>query len=261
MNKKLILIIIIIFSGGLFANEVKDILKEVKFEQKIGVQLDPTLKFIDENEKTVTRETLFEGKPGIFIFSYSQCKTLCPMVMNGLILELRNIKQTVGVDYNILFLSIDSKETQSDTKERKKLALKIYNRPISSNGWKFLRGTELQIQKAAHQLGFFYRYDPNSKQYAHPAGLIFLTPNGKVSSYLMGAGFQSKAIEEALKIAAVGKKGNLVEAILLYCFHYDPENGKYGSLIISSLRIAGVISLLAIFCGLIYLNRSKRRAM
>lgn len=249
MNKTIyfiVLVFVLSINHVVSAHVENTLLKDVKFEQKIGARLDSKLNFIDEQDQKILAKNLFRNIPSIFVFSYSHCKNLCPMIVNDLTKGLSNVKKKAGIDFNVLFLSIDPTDSKQDLKERKKTA---------PQGWFFLRGTDAVIKKAASDLGFSYSYDQKSNQYAHPSGLVFLTPKGFVSSYLLGVNFKSDAIERGLKTAGEEKRGSLVEDILLYCFHYDPTNGKYGSLIIRSIRIGGIFTLVALGYGIFLLNR------
>ena len=107
----------------------------------------------------------------------------------------------------------------------------------------------------ADAVGFRYAYDPVTKQYAHPAGLVVLTPDGHVSQYLFGVNFDPKALHTALTTAATQKIGSPIEQLLLLCFHFNPVSGKYGRLIIGVLRAAGVLTVLALGGLLVYLVR------
>lgn len=257
MNKCMIFILLCIANMSLAAVNNKTI----QFDQNIGVQLDGHYQFLDEKEKIVRTKDLLHEKPGIFVFSYSQCKTLCPLVFESLVHELGQMKKKIGADYTVIFLSIDPSDTSQDLLKRKEMVQRLYKRPSALTDWMFLRGSEKEIQKVANQFGFHYYYDPVSKQYAHPSGLIFLTPSGKVSSYLMGVNYQSLNIENALSLASKEKSGSLAEALLLYCFHYDPTNGKYGALIINAMKIAGVLTIFIFIAGFIYLHFFWRRTV
>ena len=41
----------------------------------------------------------------------------------------------------------------------------------------------------------FTTFDPDLKQFAHPVDIVFATPTGAVSSYLLGVGYQPAAVQ------------------------------------------------------------------
>ncbi len=128
--------------------------------------------------------------------------------------------------------------------------------PGADAGWHFLTSPdEPTIRRLADAVGFRYAYDPVTKQYAHPAGLVVLTPEGRVSQYLFGVNFDPKALQTALTTAAAQKIGSPIEQFLMLCFHFNPISGKYGALIIGILRAAGVLTLLCMGGLLVYLIR------
>jgi protein SCO1/2 len=54
--------------------------------------------------------------------------------------------------------------------------------------------------------------------------------------------------------------GTPVEKLLLRCFHYDPERGRYGFAILGSVRVLGLATLGALgFFVLRWLRRERGR--
>ena len=113
----------------------------------------------------------------------------------------------------------------------------MYGRPGAVKGWHFLTGDGAQIKQLAAAVGFRYAYDPASKQFAHPSGIMVLTPDGKLARYFYGVKYPSRDLRLGLVEASQGKIGTPVDQILLYCYHYDPATGKYGLLIAHVIRL------------------------
>src|SRR6266850_2177925 len=74
----------------------------------------------------------------------------------------------------------------------------------------------------ADGVGFRYAYDSISKQYAHPSGLVVLTPDGKISRYLFGVTFSPRELYTSLDTASSRKIGTRIQDLILLCFHYRP---------------------------------------
>lgn len=233
-------------------------LEDIKFEQKIGSLLNTKITVRNEKNEIRPLSTYLNNKPSIFAFTYGDCQTLCSLVINGLIKGLNDIDLIAGKDFQVLLLSIDPHETTSTLSARKAMVQKRYLKPTKSEGWHFLSSTKDQIDLAASELGFNYKYDPKSKQYAHASGIIFLRPDAFVSSYLFGVNYNPAAIEKDLRVASKNRSGDIVTQILLYCFHYDPDKDKYGALIIQSLRIAGGFTILLVSAGIAYLSFKRK---
>jgi protein SCO1/2 len=152
----------------------------------------------------------------------------------------------VGNQFDVINVSIDPKETPALAAAKKRTYLKRYGRHGAAAGWHFLTGDDAAIHKLANEAGYRYVYDPRSKQFAHPSGLVILTPDGKVSHYLFGVTYSPNELDSALRDAAARKTGSPIQQFILLCFHYSPITGKYGKLIMTVVRVSGVATLAAL---------------
>jgi len=55
--------------------------------------------------------------------------------------------------------------------------------------------------------------------------------------------------------ASQNKIGNVVDEVLLYCYHYDPDTGKYGPIISRVLKLAAGATILLLGTFLIVMFR------
>ena len=108
-------------------------------------------------------------------------------------------------------------------------------------------------------MGFRYRYDPGSGQYAHATAIMVLTPDGKLSRYLYGIRYPAGDLRLSLVEASARKIGNPVDAVLLYCCQYNPATGKYGVVISHILQLAGFATILTVGTVILMLSRAERR--
>lgn len=235
------------------------ILQQVDFEQRLGTQLPLDLAFRDDTGKPVRLGEYFGEKPVILTLSYYECPMLCTLVLNGLTSALRALRFDLGKEFVAINVSFNPRETPELAGAKKATYLKEYRRPGAEAGWHFLTGDEDAIQRLTAAVGFRYAWDERHQQYAHAAGLVVLTPDGRIARYLYGVEFSPRDLRFALVEAAEGKIGSPVDKLLLYCFHYDPATGRYSAIALSSIRIGGVLTVAALVGFIVVMLRRERR--
>jgi protein SCO1/2 len=231
------------------SNGLPNALKSVGIEQKLNEQVPLDSVFKDETGREVKLGEYFNsGRPTIIALVYFECPMLCNEVLNGLTGSLKSLSLEAGKDFDVIAISFNALENDLPelAKNKKEGYLKRYARPGAENGWHFLTGTQAEIDKVTNAVGFSYFWDEESKQFAHAGGIMFTTPEGKLSRYLYGIDYAPKDIKFALIESADGKIGSSAEQLMLYCFHYDPSTGKYGLSILRVLRLAGIVTLLGL---------------
>jgi protein SCO1/2 len=242
-----VVLFLALFARGIFAQTLPDnVLRKIAFDQNLGARISLDLSFLDEQGKPVRLGDYFGKRPVVLVLGYYDCPMLCTLVLNGMISGLQDIKLEMGRDYEVVNVSIDPHETPALAAAKKRSYVTRFGQPNAANGWHFLTGSEPSIRKLASEVGFNYAFDPASHQYAHPSGLVILTPGGKVSQYLSGVVFSSADLSRALAGAGEGKVGSPVEQLYLLCFHYSPLSGKYSGLILMVVRLISVGVLVAL---------------
>ena len=228
-------------------NQKPSILDQVGLDQRLNSQVPLNLAFNDEKGQAVQLQQYFGEKPVILIMVYYQCPMLCTQVLNGFTGALNGIVRfNVGREFNVVTVSIDPRDTAEDAAAAKKRYLERYRRAGADQGWHFLTGKKDQIDALAQAVGFRYAWDPKIKQYAHASGIMLLTPDGHVSQYYYGIEYAPRDIQLGLVEASKGKIGNVVDQVLLYCYHYDPTQGKYGAAIFNVLRLSALATVLVL---------------
>jgi protein SCO1/2 len=230
-------------------------LKNVGIEQNLNEQIPPGLTFRDETGKTVTLGDYFGKKPMILNLVYYQCPMLCGEVLTGLESALRVLKFDVGKEFDVLTVSFDPKETPEMASAKKAEYLKRYGRSGAADGWHFLTGPASSIDALTKAAGFQYQYDPKSGQFAHATAIMVLTPEGKIAQYYYGVEYAPKDLRLGLIQASENKIGTVVDQVLLYCYHYDPDTGKYGAIISRVLQLAAGATVLILGTFLIVMFR------
>jgi protein SCO1 len=219
-------------------------LKNVGIEQHLDDPIPAELVFRDETGKSVRLGDYFGRKPVILNLVYYQCTMLCGEVLSGLESALRVLKFDVGKEFDVLTVSFDPRETPDMATKKKAELLKRYGRPGAAEGWHFLTGTQESIDALTQAAGFQYQYDPKTGQFAHATAIMVLTPEGKIAQYYYGVEYAPKDLRLGLIQASQNKIGNLADQVLLYCYHYDPNTGKYGAIITRVLQLSGLATIL-----------------
>ena len=230
-------------------------LKNVGIEQRLNEQIPAALTFRDESGKTVQLGDYFGKKPMILNLVYYQCPMLCGEVLSGLESALQVLKFDAGKEFDVLTVSFDPKETPEMAAAKKNEYLKRYGRSGAAAGWHFLTGPAASIDALTKAAGFQYQYDPKSGQFAHATAIMVLTPEGKIAQYYYGVEFAPKDLRLGLIQASQNKIGTVVDQVLLYCYHYDPNTGKYGAIISRVLQLAAGATVLILGTFLVVMFR------
>jgi protein SCO1/2 len=221
------------------------------------VPLDAVFK--DEQGRDVRLGQFFKGKPVVISLVYYACPMLCNQVLNGMLGSFRQVSFNIGEDFEVVTVSFDPKETPALAAKKKETYIKAYNRASGDAGWHFLTGDDANIKRLTEAVGFRYLWDEQTKQFAHASGIMIATPDGKLARYFYGIDYPSRDLRLALVEASANKIGTPVDALMLYCYHYDPATGKYGAVVMNIVRVAGVVTLVLIFGLLVFLRRVARR--
>ena len=230
-------------------------LQHVGIEQHLNRQIPPDLEFRDETGKPVQLRDFFGRKPLMLNLDYYNCPMLCGEVLSGLESALRVLKFDVGKEFDVLTISFDPRETPQTAVAKKAEFLKRYGRPDAAAGWHFLTGPQRSIDELTNAAGFQYQYDSKTQQFAHGTAIMILTPEGKIAQYYYGVEFAPKDLRLGLVQASQNKIGTVVDEVLLYCYHYDPDKGKYGAIISRILKLAAAATILLLGGFLIVMFR------
>jgi len=244
-------------SGGPPSSLKPEQLKHVTFKQRLDEQLPLDASFKDEYGRPVTLGKYFgQKRPVILAFVYYTCPMLCTQVMNGISASLRALTFTAGQDFDVVLVSFDPRDNPSAALEKKQAHLKYWNSEATTGGWHFLTGEEPSIKRVADAAGFSYAFDKQTGQYAHVSGILVATPDGRLSRYFYGVEYSPKELRMALVEAGQGHIGSAIDELLLYCYHYDPEAGRYGVMIMNLVRAAAVLTV-ASMVGFIVVTRRR----
>jgi len=252
-------------TGTVPSNQLPSVLKDVTIEQHVGARIPLDLRFIDELGRPILLSEVVRDRPVILTLNYFRCPSLCSMILTGLREGLREVPMTLGTGFRVVTVSISPSEGPPLALARKRSALVRYGRaPLDDDfgGWRMLTGREPEIRELARSVGFGYSRDPRTGEYSHASVVMILTPQGRVSQYLFGVHYPAEALAAALSRAASpdprARIGSPIAALLLYCFHYDPESGIWSLRIMGLLRALGVLTVVALAGPMILAFRKER---
>lgn len=234
---------------------------QIGIDQRLGERVPMNLAFRDETGAEVRLDEILDKRPAILSLVYYECPMLCTQVLNGLLRSLRVLSLDVGGEFEVITVSIDPGETPALAAAKKKEYVGRYGRDGAAGGWHFLTGTRERIEELAEAVGFRYEYDPETDLYVHASGIMVLTPAGELARYFYGVEYAPKDLRLGLIEAAEERIGNAVDQVLLLCYQYDPTTGKYGLVILNSLRVAGAATV-AVLAALVigWIRRERRQA-
>jgi len=221
------------------------LLSKIKIDQKIGSDLPLDLPFVDERGQAVKLGDYFGKRPVVLALVYYECPMLCTQVLNGLVSSLETLNLNAGKDFDVVAVSFNPKEGPGLASQKKAAYVHRYGRPETTDGWHFLTGTQDSITRLTQAVGFQYAYDESIGQFAHGAAIEVVTPAGTIARYFYGIEFSPRDLRLGLVEASGGHLGTMADDVLLFCYHYDPETGKYGASIMTLVRVAGIATVLA----------------
>lgn len=224
-----------------------------------GAQLPKDVLLQDQSGKQVRLGDYLDGKPIVLQLAYFDCPMLCTQVLNGLLDGLKGIDWTAGKEFRVLVVSFDPRDKPKAAADKRATYLQAYGRSVADGGFEFLVGTDDNVRRLADTVGFRYRWDEPSREYAHAAGAFFFTNDGRLSRTLYGLDFPSKNVHLALVEASQGKLGTAWDRVLLWCFHYDPKEKAYVLATQRVMKAGGALTLVGLGLMLRRLWRAEKK--
>lgn len=233
-------------------------LSGVAFTQRIGAAVPRAASFVDSSGRPTRLGTLTGDKPTILVLAWYNCRQLCNVTLKNLARNLENADYSPRRDFNVIVVSIDPGEGPAAAESARR-RLRAQHGDKGVDAWHLLSGNKTAIDRLAGSIGFVYRRDAETGQYAHPAGLTLLTGDGRVSSYLPGVDFDTDDLNLALTQAGNGELGSAIDRLVLRCFHFDPETGTYSVAVLKTLNMAAVATalLLAATVGIMHWRKGR----
>jgi protein SCO1/2 len=244
---------------GVPAAEVPAQLRDVGFDQNLNQMLPLDVQLTDEHGRTVKIGDYFGKRPVVLSFVYYGCSMLCLQSLSSLAATLGVLSEHPGKDFEVVSVSIDPRETPALALEKKAHYVERSGRPSVAEGWHYLTGTEADIRRLTKAAGFRYAWDESLQQYAHPAGIVIATPQGKVARYLFGIDYGPRDLRLALFDASEEQISSPLKKALLYCYHYDVATGRYSLAILRIVQVAGAATVFSLGTLIFVWTRRERR--
>ena len=234
------------------------ILREVSIAQRLNEPIPPDIIFRDEDGKAIHLGDYFGKKPIVLSLVYFDCPALCTEVLNGELRTMKAISLDLGKDFDAITVSFEPKDTPALAKAKRDVYAGQYGRPGAARNWHFLTGDQTSIDALTRAAGFHYAYDSATRQYAHAAAILVLTPHGRIARYFYGVTYPPRDFRLGLVEASEGKIGTPTDHALLYCYQYDPMTGKYGLIVMNVVRAAGLLTMLVLGIFMFVMFRRER---
>ena len=231
-----------------------DLVQRVGFDQHLNRAVPLGLAFRDDDNGAVRLADYFGSVPVVLAFSYYGCSNLCPTVIGNLGDALRRTGLKSGTQYRVVVLSIDPGDSPLLAAHSKAVYLQ-HESGETARAWHLLTGGDDSIAALTGAAGFRYAYDAATHQYAHPAGVLLLTPGGRIARYFLGFDFTPAQLRQAVEDASEERIASPAARLLLLCFHFDPA-GKYSATILQALRWIAATMLAA---ALVWIATRLRR--
>ncbi len=261
--RPILLIAALLAVSPLFAEPTRDP-EGLETTENLGGQLPLDTVLTDENGKAVRLGDFFgtAQKPVILIPSYFTCPRLCTFIFRGVQKAAAATKATRGLipgrDYTIVSISFKPEEGPADAARKGREMRGSFDPPLKPEAWQFLTGDPASIAAVMDAIGYQYRPD-GEEDYSHAAVIVMAGPEGKITRYLYGVTFEEATFRLSLIESSYGQIGNTAEKIFLYCFRFDPQEGKYTPYMWAIMRIGGVLTVIFIV-GLIFFVRRGEKA-
>lgn len=235
------------------------VLRDVGIDQRLGDTVPATVSFRDETGRAVTLGDYLGNQPVVLSLVYHSCPMLCGQTTNGLAASLKALAFDAGRDFTVLSVSFDPRDTPESAIPRRTNALARYARPAAARGWHFLTGDAAATEALTRAVGFRWTRDPATGEPAHVPATILLTPDGRISRYFYGIEPAPRDLRLGLVEASSGRIGSAVDHLLLFCYRYDPANGRYSAAVMNAVRVGGVLTVLALgaFLGVMWRREGR----
>jgi protein SCO1/2 len=239
-------------------------LQDIDVIEHLGERVPRGLGFNDPTGKAVTLEDLMgQGKPILVTLGYHRCPMLCGLVLEGLAKALKESRLALGKDLLAVDISIDPSEDAGLAVQQQRRVLASVGRGSRTGDWPFWLSIEdkgAAARALADAVGFRYKFDPQSQQFAHEAVAFVLTPEGVIARYLYGVDYSARDFRFAVVEAGGGRVGTSLDRVALSCYRYDPVTRRYAPFVFGFVRIGALMVFLAL-AGLLTVLWRKELAM
>lgn len=254
--KPVLILFLIMFATSASASRQFDPFQVARIDERPGAAIPMTGTFQDSSGKQVSLGAIADGRPLLLVPVLHQCPNFCGVTLAGVMKAIAGQSKRPGRDFSVVAFGIDPEEGIEAAREDLDSLKKATNRQTLDDVHA-LTGTKAEITRITSALGYHYAFDPRIGQYAHAAAIAVLTPDGHLSRWFYGLSPDPNELSQAIATAAQNKGGGWAKQLLLVCFHYDPESGKYTPAITKMLRLAGLATLMVLAVAILRMRRKN----
>ncbi len=256
MVKKILFSFLIVLSISVNADKNP----EVGVDEKLGKYLPLEVHFFDEDSNKVLLKDLIK-KPTVLAFVYYECPGICSPLLSSLAEVIDRTDLILGVDYNVVVISMDELETPQNAAKRKDIIIQLMDKNVPPESWRFLTGNLADIKKVSDAAGFYFKRE--GKDFRHAGCFIFTDSQGKITRYLFpgyserhGFGILPFDFKMAVFEASESRVSPTIARVLQFCYSYDPAGRTY---VFNLTRIFGIIILVFITAFLLYIKFKPKK--
>ena len=243
------------------ANEDPQSFPSLAFHQHPGAQLPLGAELFDASGHATTLREALAQRPSVLVLEYLRCQNLCSLVLTGAVRAISSAGLVPGRDVNLVAISIDPRETAADAAAAQAMYVKRFSNPAAAAaGVHFFTAPPDEVRAIASAVGFPYRYDEHSRQFAHPAGFVVTTPGGRISRYVLGLYPPPGLLKRAVAEASADEVEPPAHPLLLLCFGYDPDEGTAAALAMRLVRWTSALLVLLVVAFIAFLSLRRRPA-
>ncbi len=198
--------------------------------------------------RTTRLAALAGDRPLLVAFFYRRCAGVCTPLLEWVRDAVREVGG-LGADYRVLALSFDDADTVADLRAQAR-AIGV----LGSPHWSFAIAERDAVAQVAGAVDFWYRRDPATGQYDHPA-LVLALDRGRVVRAMLGAPGGSDRFRELVweLRGAFIPFYRVPGQTPLACIAFDPRTGAtrldWGLALLALPALAAVGAALVTFAG------------
>lgn len=254
MKRALLLIVLVaLWPVAVLAGVTQAQLDNLKLAPPPGARVPLDLVFRDLDNHSVTLGEAMGKRPTLLLPADYTCKQICGPALAITAGALVGTGLKAGTDYSLVIFGIDAHDGVD-------AARKFTNAQVGGPGVSVLTGDKAAILKLTRAIGYSFVPDDKNDAIAHPAGLVSLTADGRVSRTLSSLALEPTDLRLALLEAGEGHIGGIIGQLTLLCYGFDAVHGIYTRNIEAILRIAGAMTVVLIAAGIGFLTwRTNRK--
>ena len=245
-------------SGTAEAGLTRDDIARARFTERIGEALpqDVVLREVDGTPRDIG--TLLGGKPALVLFLDYTCTTLCGVAVSALADALTHVPFRQDADYRVLVVGFNPADGLAQ-------AAAFRDAHVGATGFAakahFLSGTPEAVGRITAAAGLAAPYDAEHRQFAHPFGVLLVTPAGRIARYLDPLALTPFDLRLALAEADDGRFVTAADRLALLCYGWDAVTGVHTLAIRRILAAACLLTAFTVAAAVAFGFWRERRSL